>query len=144
MRFHGPVMMALRRAGMLALVALPVGLTLYFGFNDGGFYPGTQAFATVVLLVVLAARMTYAELPLSGISRPAALAALALGLYALLTLASGAWSDSWGRALLEFNRVLLYLAALALFATVPRESSRLSRMVWVSRSHSRSSRERVC
>jgi O-antigen ligase len=130
MRFHGGVMMTLRRAGMIGLVALPAGLTLYFGFNDGGFYPGTQAFATIVLLLALAARLIYAEQPLSGISRPAGLAAIALVLYALLTLASAVWSDSPARALLEFNRVLLYLSALALFATLPRHSSRMNRMVW--------------
>ena len=42
---------------------------------------------------------------------------------------SAAWSDSTARALLEFNRALLYLLALVLFGSLPRTASNFRWMV---------------
>ena len=51
-------------------------------------------------------------------------------LFALLQLLSGYWSDSHARALLEFNRTLLYLAVFVLFASMARREVALRLMVW--------------
>lgn len=123
-------MSALRKAGDIGLAVLPAALTLYFCFERGGYFPGSQAFATVILLVCLAASIVYAGRPFSGLTRAGAIVVFAFVLFALLTLLSGSWSDSHARALLEFNRALLYLTAFLLFASVARDKARLKRMVW--------------
>jgi O-antigen ligase len=119
------------RAGMAGLIIAPGALTLFFAFNDGGFFPGSQALGTVLLLVALAARISFARRPFAGLNGWVGVAAGALGLYAIWVLASGAWSGSTSRALLEFDRALLYLAALVLYGTVPRSSSRVARTLWM-------------
>lgn len=123
-------MMALQRAGSAALILAPGGLTAYMSLQDGGFFPGTQAFAAVLVLVALAARITFAEQPFAGLNGFVLAAAGVLALYSLWTLASGLWSDAPARALLEFNRSLLYLATVLLFGSVPRDDQRVERMVW--------------
>jgi O-antigen ligase len=105
-------------------------LTIYLGFHRGGYFPGSQAFATVIVLVCLAARIAYAKRPFSGVTPAAAVVAGCLLLFALLQLLSGSWSDSQARALLEFNRTLLYLAVFVLFASVARSEVALRLMVW--------------
>jgi O-antigen ligase len=117
-------------AGTACLIGAPGALTVFFAFNEGGFFPGPQAIVAVLLLVAVAARITFASRPWAGLNGWVGVAAGALGLYALWTLASGAWSDTPGRALLEFDRALLYLAALVLYGSLPRDPSRVSRMIW--------------
>jgi O-antigen ligase len=112
-----------------ALLALPGALTVYLSFNAGGFFPQTPAFVALILALILAARLALAGRPLQGFSRPLAIAAGALALYAVWTLASGIWSDAPGRALLEFDRVLLYLLALILFGSFARDSACLRWMI---------------
>ncbi|HST54669.1 MAG TPA: O-antigen ligase family protein [Solirubrobacteraceae bacterium] len=51
-------------------------------------------------------------------------------LFALWTLLSGTWSHAPARALVAFDRVLLYLAVLALFACIPYS---LARLRWLLR-----------
>ena len=106
-----------------ALLFLPGGLTIYLSFNSGGFFPDAQAFAALVLAVVLGLRIALAEAPFAGFGKPLAVAAAGLGLYALWSLLSAVWSDAPGRALLEFNRALLYLLALVLFGSLPRTAT---------------------
>lgn len=112
-----------------ALLLLPGALIVYLGFNAGGYFPNTSAVVTIVLLAVLALRVCVARDPFQGFSPPLAIAAGALALYALWTLISGAWSNAPGRALIEFDRVLLYLVALVLFGSVGRSSTRLRWML---------------
>jgi O-antigen ligase len=112
----------LNKASKVGLLALPGLLTVYFGFNAGGFFPNTPAFVAVVLAAMLALRAVLAEEPFEGMSRPLALVAGALALYALWTLLSAVWSDSLGRSLVELNRVLLYLFTLLLFGSMARTS----------------------
>src|SRR6188474_2540836 len=106
---------AAARAGMGALLLLPGALTVYLSFNAGGFFPQTPAFVALILALILAARMALADRPLQGFSRLVGIAAGALAIYALWVLASGIWSDAPGRAVVEFDRALLYLLALLLF-----------------------------
>ena len=109
--------MTSRRPVALAMVALPGALTVYFGFNAGGFFVGSQGVIALALLLILTLRVTAADDPFAGISAPVAVAAGALALYAVWILVSAAWSDAPSRALLEFDRALLYLTALVLFGS---------------------------
>lgn len=112
------------RSSHLAL--LPGALTVYLGYSSGGYFPPAIGTACVVLAIALVLRLTLAERPLEGFGGPAALAAGALALLAVWTIASSAWSDAPGRALLDFDRVLLYLLLFAFVASFPRspESTR--------------------
>ena len=120
---------AIRLVSAWSLVLLPGALVVYLSFNAGGFFPGTTASVALVLLLIVAARAVFAERPFAGFSPALGVAVGALALYALWTLLSGTWSDAPGRALVEFDRVLLYLTALLLFGSVPRSSSRMRWMV---------------
>jgi hypothetical protein len=95
-----------------------------FGFQAGGFFPGTVALVAVVLAIVLVLRVTLAERPFAGLSIPLGIAGASLGLFAVWTLVSAVWSQAPGRALLEYDRVLLYLLVFVLLGclarTVPR------------------------
>lgn len=97
---------------------LPGALTAYLAFNEGGFFVDGTALAALVLAVALLLRVTLAEEPFDGLTVRGSIAIAALALYATWVLASFAWSGAPGRALLEFDRVLLYLLALGLFASV--------------------------
>jgi O-Antigen ligase len=118
------------RAANGALVLLPGALTVYLSFNGGGFFPNTDAFVAVVLAGALIARISLAEAPFAGFSKRLAVAAAAFALFAGWTLLSGLWSHAPGRALVEFDRSLLYLLALLLFGSMPRSRARLRAMVW--------------
>jgi hypothetical protein len=93
---------------------------VYTAFSAGGYFAGTTAVATALVAVVLALRLTVAERPFAGLSGPLAVAAGALGLLATWTLVSASWSHAPARALLEFDRVLLYLLVLVLCGSQER------------------------
>jgi hypothetical protein len=84
----------------------------------------TTAFGALLVLTVILVCIASAREPLAGLSPVGAIACGALALFALWTLLSGSWSHSNARALIAFDRVLLYLAVLALFACVPRTEAR--------------------
>ena len=117
------------RGGEWALALAPGLLIVYFGFNGGGYFPGADAFAAVVLAIVLALRMWLAPEPFAGYGPLAAVAAGVLLLFGLWTLLSGTWSHAPGRALVEADRVLLYLLALLLFASATRSTDRMRLIV---------------
>ena len=108
-----------------ALVAVPGALTLYLSFSAGGFFPDATGLAVVVVSLVLVVRITLAERPFAGVSGPVLVAGGALTLFAIWTLLSALWSGSPARALLEFDRTLLYLLALVTLATLPVTGPRL-------------------
>lgn len=124
-------MPATRRLADAALILLPGAAIVWLSFNGGGFFPGATGVAAVVLAVVLVLRLTLAERPLAGVSWAGIAAISALGLFALWTLASAWWSDSPARAMIEYDRALLYLLLLTLYATLPRTSARVA---WLVRS----------
>jgi hypothetical protein len=109
---------------------LPGALVVFLSFNAGGYFPGTPALVAVFLLLCLAARMLAAERPFEGFTPALGICAAALCLYALWTLISGSWSDSTWRALVEFDRALLYLAVLVFFGSFRRTGSRVR---WMTR-----------
>lgn len=113
-----------------ALMLIPGAAVLYCGVHGGGFFPGTPAFVALILIQVLILWLLLAERPLAGFSRPLAAATVLLGLYALWTLASALWSDSVARALIEFDRALLYLVALVLFGSIGRSARHVRWLVY--------------
>ena len=102
------------------IALLPGALTIYLGFDGGGYFPPATGVACAVLAIALVIRLTLAERPLEGFGLGAALVTAALGLFAVWALVSSSWSDSPARAVAEFDRALLYMLMLALLATLPR------------------------
>jgi hypothetical protein len=114
-----------RSGAVVALLLLPGALVVLLGFNAGGYFPGSTAIAAIVLTQVLLVRILQAERPFAGLGGAALPAILALAGYAAWTLASALWSHSPSRALIEFDRVWLYLLVLLLFASVGTGRARL-------------------
>jgi len=115
---------------MIALALLPGLLTVYLAFNSGGYFAGATSIAALVVAIVLLLRAVAADRPPAGLSLPVAVAAAALMLFAVWQLLSGYWSDSPSRALLEFNRTLLYLLVLLLFGSLTRTLAHVRRILW--------------
>lgn len=118
----------LRRAappvGVL-LALLPGALIVFLGFHSGGFLPGPVALTAVALAVLLMLRLTIGEHPWGAIGAGFGAAAAALGLLAVWTLLSASWSDAPARAVLEYDRVLLYLLGFLVLGSLGRTTDRL-------------------
>src|SRR5436190_749831 len=116
---------AVSDAGERAIALAPGVLLVFFSFNGGGYSPGPVAFAAVVLALALGLRIWFAWEPLGGFGPLAIVGAVALALYAGWTALSNQWSHAPARALVETDRVLLYLLALLLFASFTRSTERM-------------------
>jgi O-antigen ligase len=113
------------------LVALvPGGLAVYLGFNAGGFFPGSTAVAAIVLVAALVGAATLLRDPLAGLSLRLFIVVVAMAALCAWTLASALWSGSPARALLEFDRSLLYLLSLVAFAVLVRTERSMRWFVW--------------
>lgn len=112
---------------LLALV--PGALTVYFGFRAGGFFIGATAGGAIFLLLLIAIRMFTISLPGAGLNRIVGIAVVSLALFALWTLISSRWSHAPARAFSEFDRALMYTAALLAFGTIAMSPRRLRWMV---------------
>lgn len=113
-----------RELGANAIALLPGALTLYLAFSAGGFFAGTTGIVTAFVGVVLVLRVTLAPDPVAGVRVPALIAVSALALLAVWILLSSQWSHAPSRGLVEFDRALLYVLVLALFASLPRTIAR--------------------
>jgi O-antigen ligase len=102
------------------IALLPGALTIYLGFDGGGYFPPATGVACAALALALVLRLTLAERPLEGFGLAAGLVTAALGLFAVWSLVSTAWSDAPSLAFAEFDRALLYILMFALLATLPR------------------------
>ena len=122
--------MAVLRRVSAAEWLVPGVLTVYLCFSAGGFFPAEVALAALALALLLVLRVTLGEDPFAGFSRPLAVATGGLALLGVWQLASSAWSGAPARALLEFDRTLLYLLALVAFGCGSRSSERMRRLVW--------------
>jgi hypothetical protein len=100
----------------------PAAATVYFSFNAGGFFAGTPGVVAAVLGVVIALRVMVADRPFAGLGRWAAVAIGALALFAVWALASNWWSHAPARAMVGFDRALLYCLAMVLFGSFERDS----------------------
>jgi hypothetical protein len=117
------------RAASVGLALLPGALVVYFAFEGGGYFAGSVAFVALLLTQVLVVRVLFAERPFAGVSRGHAIAVGVFASYVGWTLASALWSDAESRALVEFDRALLYLLLLLLFGLIPRRRWRMPWMV---------------
>jgi hypothetical protein len=109
-------------------LALPGALIAYTALQRGGFFADTTATLATWMAVLLAVRLVVGRDPLAGLSPHVVVAAAALGLFAIWTLLSGTWGAP-GRAVVEFDRTLLYLLALVFFGSLPMTPGRLRWMV---------------
>jgi O-Antigen ligase len=101
-----------RLAAVLGAPVVVASLVIWLGFNAGGFFPGTVGFGALAAGALLLAWVTLAVRPFEGASLPLLVAVGALTLYAVWVLASAAWSHAPARALIEFDRALLYVLVL--------------------------------
>lgn len=101
------------------LALLPGAATGALAFQAGGFFADSWTPVACVLGVLLVLRITLSERPFAGLSRPLLAALFALTLFSAWVLASSWWSDSPGRATIEYSRVLTYLLALVLLGSTP-------------------------
>ena len=99
---------------------LVAALSLYAAFNGGAFLARETALLCVLVVLALLVCVTTASRPFAQASRGLVVAATALSLFAIWTLLSSTWSHAPARALLEYQRTLLYLAALVLFGLLGR------------------------
>jgi hypothetical protein len=118
------------RVATVLLAFVPGALVVYFSFSAGGFFPSSVGFATLLVIQMIVLRVLVAENPFAGFTRRLGVVALLMTAFAALTFASQLWSDTQDRALIEFDRALLYLAALVLLGLLPR---RAWRMPWIVR-----------
>ncbi len=121
---------AASRAGIALLTLLPGVLLVVFSFHAGGFFPGSTSLAVVVLLLCLLARVAFSPRPFAGLSVPYVVVATALGLFASWALASSLWSEAPARALVEYDRALLYFLGFVLMGSLGRDRERLR---WIIR-----------
>lgn len=121
--------MPVRRLSEAGLTLLPALLVVWFSFNAGGFFPDSTGLMAVAVAVVFMLRLTLNPRPIAGISWLGVAAIAALGLYALWTLASAWWSHAPARSMIEFDRALLYLLLLSLYASIPRTVARMNWML---------------
>ena len=118
-----------RVAPFLAPVGV-VALVVWLGFNAGGFFPGTVGYAAIGVGLVLLVWLTTADRPFAAASGPLALAAGALTIFAVWTLMSAGWSDATSRALIEFDRSLLYLFILVAAGLMTGRLGGPGRLLW--------------
>lgn len=87
---------------------IPGVLMVIVGFRAGGYFPDATALAAVAIAVVLVLRVAFSKRPFARQRLPYVLCASALGLFALWTLLSGVWSRAPSRAIVEYDRAVLY------------------------------------
>lgn len=83
-------------------------------FASGGYFAGATGVAEAIAAVALVGAIVVAPSLLTRWSAPLVVAVAAFGAFALWTLLSSNWSDSPSRALIEADRALLYVLAVAI------------------------------
>jgi O-Antigen ligase len=110
----------------------PAAVTLFLCFRAGGFFAGITGLTAAGLAVALAVYVTAAPRPFAGVSAWGLVSAAGLVGFAVWILISVRWSDAAGRAVMEFDRALLYLLVLVLFGLVARRAGDLGLLLrWV-------------
>jgi len=106
-----------------APLVVPGALLLLLSFQSAGVGPGATAAAALGVGCLLAIRVALG--PLAAVSYGQLVAGGGLSAFALWTLLSALWSDSAARAIIEYDRGLLYVLVFALLATVRHTSENL-------------------
>ncbi len=119
----------LRRPLLTGAMIAPAAALALLAFQSAGYFPGATAVAAIIALLALALWVLVAPRPFAGLTRAGLVSVVLLAAFALWTLLSGLWSHAPGRALIEFDRVLLYVAVLALFVLVGRTARRVRLLV---------------
>ena len=120
----------LDEVGWLLVMLLPGVLVLFLGFRSGGFYVGATSLAAAEMALVVGLRFALARRPLQGVSKPLAVAAVAMACFCAWTLLSANWSHTMARALPEYSRALLYGLTLLFFGMLPFNVRRIRWMVY--------------
>ncbi|MBA3328040.1 MAG: O-antigen ligase family protein, partial [Solirubrobacterales bacterium] len=84
-----------------------------------------MALAVVALALVLMLRVTLVDRPFAGLGVGFVIAAGALVLLCAWTLASSLWSNAPARAIVEYDRTLLYLLAFVIVGAAGRTDTRM-------------------
>jgi hypothetical protein len=111
-------------------VLIPGALVVFLAFHGGGFFPGATAFVAAGLALLLVLRITLTESPWAGLTPLFVAAASLLCVFALWTLLSSSWSNAPARALLEYDRALLYLLVFIVFGAAGSTPAGLRRMTY--------------
>lgn len=120
---------AARTAGLAVALAVPGAVATWLAFHAGGYFAGGTATAALMVAAALALRALLARAPWEGIGPAVAIAAGLLAAFAAWTLASASWSDLEARALIEYDRALLYLLAFLLCGSIARTPARIRWLV---------------
>ena len=116
-------------AGIALLMWVPGALVVALSFFAGGYFPGPTALAAVGLIALLVVHLTVAARPFAGLSATYVLVVALLAILAVWTLLSSTWSDAPGRAVVEYDRVLLYLLAAVTLGAAGRTVARVRWLV---------------
>jgi hypothetical protein len=111
------------------LLLLPALLIVVLSFSSGGSLPGATALTALVLGVLLVVRVALRAPALARLSRASLACGGALALLVGWVLLSSAWSHALARAILDYDRVLLYLFAFVLLAVGGRRAGDLRLLV---------------
>ena len=113
-----------------ALLLFPAALTVVLSFNSGAFFPGTTALAAVMAAAAGACCLVLARRPFEGVTIAGLAVAGALALFAGWTLLSSHWSHAPARALLSYDRLLVYLLTLVTFMSMKRSDARARTLMY--------------
>ncbi|HEX4365053.1 MAG TPA: O-antigen ligase family protein [Solirubrobacteraceae bacterium] len=111
------------------LLVVPALLIVVLSFSSGGSLPGATALTTLVLGVLLVVRVALRAPTLAMPSRARLACGGAIVLLVGWVLLSSAWSHALARAILDYDRVLLYLFAFLLLGLGGRRSGDLRLLV---------------
>ena len=103
---------------------------LWLAFSGGGFFAPTTAIAAMGGSVALLFWVTLEPRPFAGVTALATVAVGALAGLAAWTLLSALWSGSAGRALVEFDRALLYTLVALLASLVFTRTGARRALLW--------------
>ena len=106
------------------LLLAPALLVGVLAFASGGFFPDETGIAAVLALVALLLRVTLAPGAFARPTLAAVVAVVAFACFAAWTLLSSTWSHAPARALLEYDRTLLYVALLVTFLSIGHSEGR--------------------
>ena len=111
------------RAESVVPAAFVLAGLVWLAFHAGGYFASATAIGTIAAGVALLLWITLADKPFAALNAPLVIALGAGVLLASWILASSWWSGAAARSLLEFDRMLLYVLAIAFAGLTASRSS---------------------